>query len=54
VQVRVYFIDSQNGMFNTGSVYTTGNVDGPKFDFFCKAALEFMLKSGDQCSPYYH
>jgi len=46
--VRVYFIDSQNGMFNTGSVYTTGNVDGPKFDFFCKAALEFMLKSGRQ------
>lgn len=46
--VRVFFIESGNGNTNTGSVYTTGNVDGPKFDFFCKAALEFMLQSHRQ------
>jgi len=46
--VRCFFIDSQNNMFNnSNSVYEGGN-DGARFDFFCKAALEFMLSTARQ------
>lgn len=41
----VYFLDPQNGMFRTGSVYA-GKNDGERFGFFCHAALEFLLQSG--------
>jgi len=43
----VFFIDSENGMFNGGAVYE-GNSDGARFDFFCQAALEFMLQTSRQ------
>ncbi|KAK3255426.1 hypothetical protein CYMTET_35388 [Cymbomonas tetramitiformis] len=45
--VRVFFIDCQNSMFNTGSVYGQKD-DGERFDFFSKAALEFMLQTNRQ------
>ena len=46
--VRVFFIEPSNGMFKVGSVYSTQNEDNAKFDYFCKAALEFLLQSGRQ------
>ena len=45
--VRVFFIESMNGYFNTGSVYGRYD-DGQRFDFFAKAALEFLLQSKRQ------
>ena len=45
--VRVFFIEPSNGYFKVDSVY--GRDDDPvRFDFFCKAALEFLLQSGRQ------
>jgi hypothetical protein len=38
----------QNGMFNNSNSVYEGGSDGPRFDFFCKAALEFMLTSARQ------
>jgi len=43
----VFFIEPQNGMFQTGSVYGRDD-DGARFDFFCKAALEFLLQTQRQ------
>lgn len=43
--LRVFFIDPGNGFFDVQSPYGRNN-DGQRFDFFCKAALEFLLVSG--------
>lgn len=45
--LRVFFIEPQNGFFSTQSVYGR-NDDAMRFDFFCKAALEFLLQTGRQ------
>ncbi|GLC71233.1 hypothetical protein PLESTF_001092900 [Pleodorina starrii] len=45
--VRVYFIEPKNGFFATPTVYGRYD-DEVRFDFFCKAALEFLLKTGRQ------
>lgn len=45
--VRVWFIEPRNGFFNTQSVYGRYD-DEVRFDFFCKASLEFLLRSGRQ------
>ncbi|KAK9867605.1 hypothetical protein WJX84_010271 [Apatococcus fuscideae] len=42
-----FFIEPQNGMFHHSGVYK-GNDDAVRFDFFCKAALEFLLQTGRQ------
>ena len=44
--VRVWFIEPANGMFS-GGVYH-GNSDAGRFDFFSKAALEFLLRTSRQ------
>ncbi|EFN55259.1 hypothetical protein CHLNCDRAFT_134595 [Chlorella variabilis] len=44
--LRCFFIEPRNGMFS-GPVYA-GQNDGQRFDFFSKAALEFLLRSGRQ------
>ncbi|PSC67151.1 glycosyltransferase family 5 [Micractinium conductrix] len=44
--LRCFFVEPRNGMFD-GPVYA-GNNDGQRFDFFCKAALEFLLRTGRQ------
>jgi len=45
--VRVFFIEPSNGFFKVDSVY--GRYDDPvRFDFFCKASLEFLLQTGRQ------
>ena len=44
--VRVWFIEPANGMFS-GAVYH-GNGDAGRFDFFSKAALEFLLRTSRQ------
>ena len=44
--VRVWFIEPANGMFS-GAVYH-GNDDASRFDFFSKAALEFLLRTSRQ------
>ncbi|KAH9608168.1 hypothetical protein KSS87_022909 [Heliosperma pusillum] len=43
--LNVYFLEPQNGLFRTNSVYIGGS-DGERFGFFCHAALEFLLQSG--------
>ncbi|KAL9236615.1 hypothetical protein vseg_011260 [Gypsophila vaccaria] len=43
--LTVYFLEPQNGLFRTNSVYI-GRNDGDRFGFFCHAALEFLLQSG--------
>ncbi|KAI3986694.1 hypothetical protein MKX01_014232, partial [Papaver californicum] len=43
--LSVYFLEPQNGLFWTGCIYGCRN-DGDRFDFFCHAALEFLLQSG--------
>lgn len=45
--LRVFFIEPKNGFFSVGSVYGRSD-DGMRFDFFCKAALQFLLISGRQ------
>ncbi|GIL88159.1 hypothetical protein Vretimale_14076 [Volvox reticuliferus] len=45
--VRVFFIEPRNGFFATPTVYGRYD-DEVRFDFFCKAALEFLLKTGRQ------
>ena len=46
-EVRVFFVCPQNGMMETDTVYQAYG-DEVRFDFFCKAALEFLLKTGRQ------
>lgn len=43
--LRVFFVEPQNGMFDVQSPYGRRD-DGERFDFFCKAALEFLLRTG--------
>ncbi|XP_074270130.1 starch synthase 3, chloroplastic/amyloplastic-like isoform X3 [Silene latifolia] len=43
--LSVYFLEPQNGLFQSNSVYI-GRNDGERFGFFCHAALEFLLQSG--------
>jgi len=45
--LRVFFIEPRNGFFATPTVYGRYD-DEVRFDFFCKAALEFLLKTGRQ------
>ncbi|PNW82516.1 hypothetical protein CHLRE_06g282000v5 [Chlamydomonas reinhardtii] len=45
--LRVFFIEPKNGFFATPTVYGRYD-DEVRFDFFCKAALEFLLKTGRQ------
>ncbi|GBF95473.1 glycosyltransferase [Raphidocelis subcapitata] len=45
--IRVFFVDPHNGFFHTDSVYGR-NDDEMRFDFFCKAALEFLLQTQRQ------
>ncbi|WIA17469.1 hypothetical protein OEZ85_014309 [Tetradesmus obliquus] len=43
--LRCFFIEPRNGFFQTPTVYGRYD-DEVRFDFFCKAALEFLLKTG--------
>jgi len=43
----VFFIEPRNGFFDTPTVYGRYD-DEVRFDFFCKAALEFLLRSNRQ------
>jgi starch synthase len=45
--ITVFFVEPGNGMFNCDSVYGR-NDDGVRFDFFCNAALEFLLQTNRQ------
>ena len=45
--IQVFFMEPQNGLFDVDSVYGR-NDDGVKFDFFCNAALEFLLQTSRQ------
>eukprot|EP00775_Hariotina_reticulata_P004294 gene4294-4546_t len=45
--LRCFFIEPKNGFFATPTVYGRYD-DEVRFDFFCKAALEFLLKTGRQ------
>jgi len=45
--IQCFFIEPKNGMFDVGSVYGR-NDDAVRFDFFCKAALEFLLQTQRQ------
>ena len=45
--IQVFFVEPQNGFFGVDSVYGRDD-DGVKFDFFCNAALEFLLQTGRQ------
>jgi len=45
--LRVFFIEAGNGMFN-GPVYHGGQVDAGRFEFFSRAALEFLVRTGRQ------
>ena len=45
--IQVFFVEPMNGMFAVDSVYGR-NDDGVKFDFFCNAALEFLLQTNRQ------
>ena len=45
--LQCFFIEPQNGMFQTGSVYGR-NDDAARFNFFCNAALEFLLRTSRQ------
>ncbi|CAD7699185.1 unnamed protein product [Ostreobium quekettii] len=45
--LRVFFIEPMNGFFSIPTVY--GRIDdGQRFNFFCKAAMEFLLQTGRQ------
>lgn len=43
--LRCFFVEPGNGMFDVQSPYGR-NDDGVRFDFFCKAAMEFLLQTG--------
>jgi hypothetical protein len=45
--LRCFFIEPRNNFFATPTVYGRYD-DEVRFDFFCKAALEFLLKTGRQ------
>jgi len=45
--IQCFFIEPKNGMFDVGSVYGRDD-DAVRFDFFCKAALEFLLQTARQ------
>jgi len=45
--LRCFFIEPRNGFFNTQTVYGRYD-DEVRFDFFCKAALEFLLRTNRQ------
>lgn len=45
--LRCFFVDPRNGLFATQTVYQ-GASDAGKFEFFSRAALEFLLRSGRQ------
>jgi len=45
--LQCFFIEPRNGMFNVDAVYGRYD-DAVRFDFFCKAALEFLLQSQRQ------
>ena len=45
--LRCWFIEPANGMFATSTVYQ-GASDAAKFDFFSRAALEFLLRTQRQ------
>ena len=45
--LRVFFLEPKNGYFDTPTVYGRAD-DELRFDFFCRAALEFLLQSGRQ------
>eukprot|EP00890_Picochlorum_soloecismus_P001226 jgi/Picsp_1/2103/NSC_05568-R1_glycosyltransferase family 5 protein len=45
--LRCWFIEPGNGMFATSTVYQ-GNPDAAKFEFFSRAALEFLLRTQRQ------
>ena len=45
--LRCFFIEPKNGFFDTPTVYGRYD-DEVRFDFFCKAALEFLLRSNRQ------
>lgn len=42
--IQCFFIEPKNGMFDVDAVYGRYD-DAVRFDFFCKAALEFLLQS---------
>jgi len=43
----VFFVEPQNGTFNVGAVYGRAD-DAARFDYFCNAALEFLVRTGRQ------
>ena len=45
--LRCFFVEPANGAFADGGVYGRAD-DAARFDWFCGAALEFMLVSGRQ------
>ena len=45
--VMVFFVEPSNGMFARDAVYGW-NDDASRFNFFCNAALEFLLQTGRQ------
>ncbi|KAF8662489.1 hypothetical protein HU200_056079 [Digitaria exilis] len=47
--LRVYFLEPQNGIYKVGCVY--GRNDDRRFGFFCHCALEFLLQSGSSPVP---
>ena len=45
--LQVFFVEPQNGMFSVGAVYGRAD-DAARFDYFCNAALEFLVRTGRQ------
>jgi starch synthase len=45
--LQCFFVEPQNNMFSTDSVYGR-NDDGERFNFFCNAALEFLNRTARQ------
>ena len=45
--LQCFFIEAQNGMFQTDSVYGR-NDDSARFNVFCNAALEFLTRTARQ------
>lgn len=45
--LQCFFIEPQNGMFQTDAVYGR-NDDAHRFNFFCNAALEFLVRTARQ------
>jgi starch synthase len=46
--LRCWFIEPANGMFSGDEVYRGGAQDPGRFAFFCRAALEFLLRTQRQ------